>query len=72
MSDPNVRWHMKQIKKATTSKELDDCMWEVDYDVWEEMEWTLDKANVNRVRNYFSFRCMTLGIKTSEVSEHNE
>lgn len=37
------------MKKATTLKELDDCIWEVDYDIWEDMEWTSDKANVNRV-----------------------
>ena len=71
MSDANVRWHLLQIKKAGDRKELEDCAFEIDYDIWEDMEWTLDKSNVNRVRNYFAFRCMTLGIKTSEVSEHN-
>ena len=60
---------MKRIKAAKSIADLRECQADIDYDVWEEMEWTLDKANVNRVRNYFEFRCMTLGINTSEVSK---
>lgn len=65
---PNDRWHMMQIKKAQNIDDLRDCIFEIDYDKWEEMEWTLDEAKMNRVRNYFAFRCMSLGIKTSEVT----
>jgi hypothetical protein len=49
-------------------EDLRECQAEIDYDIWEEMEWTLVKANVNRVRNYLEFRCMALGINTSEVT----
>lgn len=60
---------MLRIKKAKNMDDLRECQADIDYDIWEDMGWTLDKANVNRVRNYFAFRCMTLGIKTSEVSK---
>lgn len=60
---------MLRIKNAKNMDDLRECQAEIDYDIWEEIEWTLVKANVNRVRNYFAFRCMTLGIKTSEVSK---
>jgi hypothetical protein len=59
---------MKRIKAAKSMDDLRECQADIDYDIWEDMEWTLDKADVNRVRNYFEFRCMTLGINTSEVS----
>ena len=64
---PNERWHMMQIKKAKNLDDLRGCMFEIDYDKWEQLEWTLDKAKMNRVRNYFAFRCMALGIKTSDI-----
>jgi len=68
MDEPaNERWHMMHIKNAKNIDDLRECQAEIDYDIWEEMEWTLVKANVNRVRNYLEFRCMTLGINTSEV-----
>lgn len=60
---------MKRIKAAKSMDDLRECQADIDYDIWEDMEWTLDKANVNRVRNYFEFRCMTLGINTRELSE---
>lgn len=66
--DENCRWHMQRIKNAKSMEDLRECQAEIDYDIWEEMEWTLVKANVNRVRNYLEFRCMTLGINTSEVT----
>jgi hypothetical protein len=42
---------MMQIKKAQNIDDLRDCIFEIDYDKWEEMEWTLDEAKMNRVRS---------------------
>ena len=69
MDEPaNERWHMMQIKNAKNIDDLRECIAEIEYDKWEEMEWTMHAAKVNRVRNYFAFKCMSLGIKSSEVS----
>ena len=65
---PNEKWHMLRIKEAKNVDDLRECIAEIDYDKWEEMEWTMDKAKLNRVRNYFAFKCMSMGINTSEVT----
>jgi len=70
MDEPaSERWHMMQIKSAKNINDLRECIAEIEYDKWEEMEWTMDQAKMNRVRNYFAFKCMSMGIKTSEVSD---
>jgi len=65
---PNEKWHMLRIKEAKNIDDLRECIAEIEYDKWEEMEWTMDAAKMNRVRNFFAFKCMSMGIKTSEVS----
>ena len=70
MDEPaSERWHMMQIKSAKNINDLRECIAEIEYDKWEEMEWTMDQAKMNRVRNYFAFKCMSMGIKTIEVSD---
>jgi hypothetical protein len=59
---------MMHIKNAKNIDDLRECIAEIEYDKWEEMGWTMDQAKMNRVRNYFAFKCMSMGIKTSEVS----
>ena len=54
--DENCRWHMRQIKNARSMEDLRECQAEIDYDIWEEMEWTLVKKDLNRVQNYLQYK----------------
>lgn len=52
----NCRWHMLRIKNAKSMDDLRECQAEIDYDIWEEMEWTLVKKDLNRVQNYLQYK----------------
>ncbi len=65
---PNEKWHMLRIKEARNIDDLRECIAEIEYDKWEEMEWTKRQSKMNQVRNYFAFKCRSFGIRTSEVS----
>jgi len=54
--DENCRWHMQRIKNAKSMDDLRECQAEIDYDIWEEMEWTLVKKDLNRVQNYLQYK----------------
>lgn len=47
---------MQQIKNAKSMEDLRECQAEIDYDIWEEMEWTLVKKDLNRVQNYLQYK----------------
>ena len=59
----NDKWHMMQLKKAQTLEELRRCVEEIDYDVWEEMTWTKVESKMDRVRNFYAYRKLTVGQK---------
>lgn len=63
---------MIRIKEAKNVDDLRECIAEIDYDKWEEMQWTLDRAKMNRVRNYLVYKCMALGINISEVIKRTD
>ena len=44
---------MLRIKKAKNMDDLRECQADIDYDIWEDMEWTKVKKDLSRVRNYF-------------------
>ena len=54
--DQNCRWHMQRIKNAKSMEDLRECQAEIDYDIWEEMNWTLVKKDLNRVQNYLQYK----------------
>lgn len=62
--DENCRWHMQQIKNAKSMEDLRECQAEIDYDIWEEMEWTLVKKDLNRVQNYLQYKIGSMQEKT--------
>ena len=64
----NDRWHIMQIKKAKTADDLQKCIAEIKYDQWEDMPWTKVESKMARVRNFFAYRCMVLGIRQDEVT----
>ena len=58
--DENCRWHMKRIKAAKSMDDLRECQADIDYDVWEDMEWTKVKKDLNRVKNYMQYKISEL------------
>ena len=40
--------------------DLRECQADIDYDIWEEMEWTKVKKDLNRVRNYMQCKILKL------------
>jgi hypothetical protein len=52
---------MLRIKNAKSMDDLRECQAEIDYDIWEEMEWTLVKKDLNRVKNYMHYKTCELG-----------
>ena len=56
MEVDNFRWHMKRMKDAKTIDALRECWCDIDYDIWEEMPWTMSKVKVNQARNYMQVK----------------
>lgn len=63
--DENCRWHMQRIKNSKSMEDLRECQAEIDYDIWEEMEWTLVKKDLNRVQNYLQYK---IGLMQEKIS----
>lgn len=55
---------MLRIKNAKNMDDLRECKADIDYDIWEDMEWTQVKKDLNRVSNY-------LECKIKSMSEGN-
>ena len=51
---------MKRIKAAKSMDDLRECQADIDYDVWEDMEWTKVKKDLNRVKNYMQYKISKL------------
>ena len=51
---------MKRIKAAKNMDDLRECQADIDYDIWEEMEWTKVKKDLNRVKNYMQYKISKL------------
>ncbi len=47
----NYRWHLKRLHDATTEQELTAATLDIEYDKWEQMEWTLDSVKMSNMRH---------------------
>ncbi len=45
----NVEWHQRQIHKAASKDELAQAVIDIEYDAWEQMDWTKDKRQLARL-----------------------
>ena len=55
---------MQRIKNAKSMEDLRECQAEIQYDIWEEMQWTLVKKDLNRVQNYLQYKIGSMQEKT--------
>jgi hypothetical protein len=44
------------MKDAKTIEDLRECWCDIDYDIWEEMPWTMSKLKVSQAKNYMKFK----------------
>ncbi len=56
MEVDNFRWHMRRMRDAKNMEELRECWCDIDYDIWEEMPWTMSKLKVSQAKNYMKFK----------------
>ncbi len=47
----NYRWHLKRLKDAETDQQLLAATLDIEYDKWEEMEWTKDSVKMSNMRH---------------------
>ena len=47
--DENYRWHLKRLMDAETEEQLDAVTMDIEYDKWEEMEWTKDSVKMSNM-----------------------
>ena len=66
---PNEKWHMLRIKEAKNIDDLRECIAEIEYDKWEEMEWTMISSKMQRVRSFFAYKCFVLNIDIKSFGE---
>ncbi len=66
MEVDNFRWHMRRMRDAKNMEELRECWCDIDYDIWEEMPWTMSKLKVNQAKNYMKIRKVELRRREDE------